>query len=67
MTTVPNNFVITITGSTIKVMSRYNIDEGAALGRYLSMLLTGTDIPDDVWHAYGLSIEVEPDMDQGVE
>jgi hypothetical protein len=62
---LPPNFRIMITGKTIDVIRRNNVDNKSAMVWYLTKLLEGEELPDDVFRPW--KVEVEVDMDQGEE
>lgn len=60
---VPPEFRIVLTGKTINAITRENVNPGLAW--YLTQLLKGVELPDDVFDPWGITVEIEPDMDQG--
>lgn len=61
---LPPRFHLVIDGTLFKVRRRHTITPGG-LPHLLAALLSGDDVPNDVWAAYGLRVDVEVDTDQG--
>jgi len=61
----PRRFRIVLTGDTLTITKRNNTDHGKQLGYIMNRLLSGEEIADSVFKPFGLTVEVEEDMDQG--
>jgi hypothetical protein len=60
---LPRRFRLVLTGNTIDVTRRENVNSDLAW--YLRQLLLGAEMPEDVLKPWGITVEVEEDMDQG--
>jgi hypothetical protein len=60
---LPRRFRLVLTGNTSDVTRRENVNSDLAW--YLRQLLLGADMPEDVLKPWGITVEVEEDMDQG--
>lgn len=60
---LPPRFTVTIDGTLHRVRQRHTITPGS-LPYLLGELLSGNDVPDSAWAAFGLRVYVEVDTDQ---
>lgn len=60
---LPPNYRLILTGATIDVVRRQNVNRDLAW--YLAQLLTGEEMPEGVFDPWGITVEIEEDMDQG--
>lgn len=64
---LPERFTLVIHGNITDIRSRAIVDQGAGLKHALHEILRGAEFPADLLKAYGVTMYVEEDMDQGPE
>lgn len=61
---LPPRFTLTIDGTVYRVGRRHNIAPGG-LPHLFAYLLSGGEVSEDAWEAFGLRVAIETDTDQG--
>lgn len=64
---LPQHFTLTISGNLHEIGKRTMVDHGEELKHVLYQILRGVEFPETIFRAYGITLYVEEDTDQGDE